>query len=64
VETSNCAYSVNPLEATLRGSPEQIGENRHGLCEVEIGKGVTPQNVTVQPDFDLQCQTAIDQSRR
>jgi len=27
-------------------------------------KGVTSQNVTVQPDFDLQCQTTDDQSTR
>ena len=35
-----------------------------GLAKWKIGKGVTSQNVTVQPDFDLQCQAAVNQSRR
>ncbi len=25
--------------------------------------GVTSQNVTVQPDFDLQCQASVDQKQ-
>jgi hypothetical protein len=53
-ETSHCAKSVNPVETRFCGRRERISWKRHGLCEVGIGKRVTPQNVTVQPDFDLQ----------
>lgn len=35
-----------------------------GIATKDSEKGVAPQNVTVQPDFDLQCQTTGDQSRR
>lgn len=63
-ETMHCANSGNPLETTLRGCRERSGAKRHEPCEVEYGKGVTSQNVTVQPGFDLPCPTAVDQSRQ
>jgi hypothetical protein len=60
-----CATSVNRLVTTLRGRREQSGENRHEACEVEIGKGVTSQNVTIQAGFRfLRCQRTVDQSTR
>jgi hypothetical protein len=37
-------------------------EKRHNPCDEEIEKGVASQNVTVPPDFDLQCWTQTDQS--
>ena len=35
-----------------------------GIATTNSEKGVTSQNVTIQPDFDLQCQTTDVQSTR
>jgi hypothetical protein len=43
--------------------PGTTHENRHSPCDEEIEKGVASQNVTVEPDFDLQCWTLADQSK-
>jgi len=59
----HCANFVNNPETMFCDRREQSGANRHGPCDEKIGKGVTSQNVTVQPGFDLQCQAAVDQSR-
>jgi hypothetical protein len=45
---------INHPETTLRGRREQSGEHRHGPCDGGNGKSVTSQNVTIEPDFDLQ----------
>jgi hypothetical protein len=43
--------------------PGTTRENRHSPCDEKIEKGVASQNMTVPPDFDLQCWTQADQSR-
>jgi hypothetical protein len=46
-ETLHCAKSVNPLETRFCSRRERMSVQRHGPCEVGIGKRVTSQNVTL-----------------
>jgi hypothetical protein len=73
-----CGYRCSLMRSLSSGQPEAgrkyfgnhvveppgtTRENRHSPCDEEIEKGVASQNVTVSPDFDLQCWTQADQSR-
>jgi len=46
---------LNNSETTLRRCLEQSAQSWHGPCDDKIETGAASRNVTVQPDFDLQC---------